>query len=178
MQKYRFYHADRANSLHSGMIIDIDGLSMFGKQYTNIYDLHKTVKDLSDSENRERTLEYVRQNISAFSIRPSRLSSFFAALSIEDAIYFAKSITPIIYGKINIYEVFADKFFTCDSNWLDYKPSNDADYLEYAKRYWWGEITNHAPVTGGRRPPKLEVLLSSPILVGALVHTVDLPASD
>ncbi|NHB94837.1 hypothetical protein, partial [Photorhabdus cinerea] len=38
--------------------------------------------------------EYVRQNVPDFAKRLSRLSSFFAALSIDDALLFAKEIIP------------------------------------------------------------------------------------
>ncbi|KER03380.1 hypothetical protein [Photorhabdus temperata] len=115
--------------------------------------------------------EYVRQNVPDFAKRLSRLSSFFAALSIDDALLFAKEIIPRPDHPVNIYEVFSEDFLTLDSSWLDYD-ANPTKRIEYAKYYWWGEITNHKPLHGERRPPRLEVLLSTPVRVGKVVETL------
>ena len=48
----------------------------------------------------------------------------FAALTTEDAIVFGNSITPKPKYPIPIIETFTDKFWTLESNWLDYKYDN------------------------------------------------------
>ncbi len=50
----------------------------------------------------------------------SRLQSIFAANTVAEAIVFANSIIPKPNHAIPIIEIFADRFWTLDSNWLDY----------------------------------------------------------
>lgn len=176
MQSHRFYHADRCQSLSSGQYIELDQnhLSRFGTQYHSI--ISNTDPSLLDKpQKREFLLEKIRS--SRFKDRPSRLSVLFAALTIEDAIWYAQNIKPKLEYKIPIYEIEANFFITLDMNWLDYNVDNNEILVQYYHSYWWGEISNHNPSEGPRRPPRLEVLISLPARVGSLVaHASVLPS--
>ena len=93
------------------------------------------------------------------------MQSMFAANSIEEAASFAKSIEPIPEHPIHIFEIYADRFWTLDMNWLDYKADPNT-MLSYYRKYWYSEISNHAPKEGVRRPPRLEVLIGLPAKIG------------
>lgn len=168
MQSHCFYHADRYQSLSVGQSIELDqhSLSRFGAQYHSIID-----KNDPSAFNSQQTREFYLENIRAsrFQTRPSRLSVLFAALTIEDAVWYAHNIKPKPNYEIPIYEIEAHNFITLDMNWLDYKVSDYHIVTQCYQSYWWGEISNHNPSEGPRRPPRLEVLISLPARVGSLV---------
>ncbi|MBI5942061.1 MAG: hypothetical protein HY859_16720 [Caulobacterales bacterium] len=127
---------------------------------------------MTDAEHREYLCEWVRCHPRFLSHRPSRLRIMFAALTLQDAIGFGNDILPQTAEAFPIFEVFSDKFCTLDMNWLDYASSAEQKEANYTS-YWWGEISNHNPVEGVRRPPRLEVLISLPATVGEIVAWSD-----
>lgn len=169
-RKHIFYHADRTASLKEDQEIKLDenGLSNFGKVYWPIFQT-KQFEEMDLVQQREFHLEKIKQE-SRYSLYASRLESIFAANSIMDAIMFANSIVPKPTHPIPIIEIFADRFWSLDSNWLDFEspPIN----LDYYRNYWDGKITNHHPKVGVRRPPRLEVMIALPAATGKIVHIV------
>ncbi|ELE5025665.1 hypothetical protein RDG65_000924 [Vibrio fluvialis] len=168
---HKFYHADRSASLIEGqdIVLDSNNLSRFGTEYWHAIN-HLPVEEMTDAQLREFYLEKIR-NEPIFSAYTSRMQSMFAANSIEEAAWFALAVEPIPDHPINIFEIYADRFWTLDMNWLDYK-SDLNTMLSYYRKYWYSEISNHAPKEGVRRPPRLEVLIALPAKVGQVVHTV------
>ena len=171
---HKFYHADRNASLIEGqdILLDQNQLSRFGATYWPAIS-SKNPADMTDAEKREFHLEEVRRE-KTFSNYTSRLQSMFAANSIHEAIMFAKAITPIPDNPVPIIEIYAEKFWTLDMNWMDYKCSHEQT-IKYYRKYWYSEITNHCPKEGVRRPPRLEVLIALPAKAGKTVDTVTYP---
>jgi hypothetical protein len=169
--KYIFYHADRAATLKENQPIELDdnNLSYFGKCYWNIFK-NKPVAEMGPAQQREYFLEQIKQE-TRYSLYSSRLQSIFAANTVAEAILFANSIVPKPNHVIPIFEIFAEKFWTLDSNWLDYIDA--PDQFEHYRSYWDGIISNHRPEVGDRRPPRLEVLISLPASTGKIVYMVD-----
>lgn len=169
MNVYRFHHADRARTLVAGQKIEADseGWSAFGRAYWPAY-RETNRENISIAEQRECLAKHVRQEPSFAAKRPSRFQVLFATLSVEDAIWHAENVEPRPEIDIPIYEILASEFVTLDRNWLDYDGLLNGR-LDYARSYWWGEISNHRPIVGERRPPRLEVLVSLPAHIGELV---------
>lgn len=171
MGLHRFYHADRELKLTEGQTIELDsrGLSRFGSVY---WDAIQTVplENMSDVETRELLLEQTRSLPVFKEHRISRLQSLFGAISIEDARRFVDTIVPKA-ERTPIFEVFASSFMTLDMNWLDYV-SDPEQQIQNRRSYWYGEISNHNPETGDRKPPMLEVLMLLPVRVGKLIEWV------
>ncbi|ASO79702.1 hypothetical protein AKN40_2908 [Escherichia coli] len=115
---------------------------------------------------------YENVRMENFPSRPSRFSCLFGANSIPEAESFARKIIPQPTTPINIYEVFTENFVILDMNWMDYITTDFGSRVEYARQYWYSSITQHAPLTGDRMIPTLEVLLPLPVEVGKQVSTV------
>jgi len=142
------------------------GYSRMGEVYAHAI-RHKNLPDMSKAELREYHAESVRSS-PTFHGRPSRLRCIFAANTIEEAAWFGNSIEPKPETRIPIYEAFASNFCTLDMVWLDY--DCDANlFLQYCRRYWYGEISGHTPIVGARKTPRLEVLVPLPARIGKLV---------
>ncbi|MBL7744508.1 MAG: hypothetical protein JNN00_13645 [Chitinophagaceae bacterium] len=169
-QRHVFYHADRAASLqeYQEIKLDTDGLSYFGKAYWSVIQ-SKNIEEMNSAQKREFYLEQIK-NEPRYSLYASRMQCIFGANSINEAIIFAESIAPRPNNPIPIIEVFAERFWTLDTNWLDY--DNNQMQLDYYRNYWDAIISNHCPQVGQRRPPRLEVLMALPITTGKIVHIV------
>ena len=170
-RKHLFYHADRSASLSENqeIILGEDSLSNFGRIYWPTLKT-KHVEEMDSNQQREFHLENIK-NEPRYSLYASRLQSIFAANTLAEAIVFANSIFPKPNHAIPIIEIFADKFWTLDSNWLDYEGGSNK--LENYRKYWDGIISNHRPQVGERRPPRLEVLIPLPAVTGKIVHVVE-----
>jgi hypothetical protein len=170
-RKHIFYHADRSASLKEEQEIKLgkNGLSYFGNTYWPIFQA-KSVEEMNPAQQREFYLEQIR-NEPRYFLFTSRLQSIFAANTISEAIIFCNSILPKPNHTVPIIEIFADRFWTLDSNWLDYE--NKSPRFEYYRNYWEGKITNHCPEVGERRPPRLEVLIPLPAMTGKIVDIVE-----
>lgn len=168
-RKFTFYHADRMRSLTEGMELTLlpNGLSVFGNSYHGPDAENST----PDAIKREMIAEAARQQEPQFRNEPSRLACLFAGNSIDDAKMFAKAIEPAPAHDIPIFEIFASNFSCHDMNWLDYE-CPDKDMMDNAKHYWWREISISAPITGDRRPPRIEVKIALPATVGRIVSWV------
>lgn len=171
-RRHVFYHADRSASLKEGQKIELDEnrLSRFGAAYFSALQT-KAVQHMNDVELRELYLEEIRKK-PQYSLYESRLQSMFAALTIEDAIVFGNSIVPKPDHPIPIFEILTDRFWTLDSNWLDYK-CDIQQQIDYYWNYWDGRITNHCPQVGERRPPRLEIMIALPATAGKIVHIIE-----
>ena len=169
--KHVFYHADRYGSLKEKqeILLNDKNLSYFGDAYWNALQT-KRVDEMNVSERREFLLEQIRRE-PRYSAYSSRMQSIFAANTIPEAILFANSIIPRPDYPIPIIEVFADRFWSLDSNWLDY--NNDSMTYEYYRNYWEAKISNHCPLDGERRPPRLEVMIALPATTGKIVCLAD-----
>lgn len=165
---HRFYHADRYLNLVEGQIIELDsnGLSRFGAAYWEAIST-RPFEQLSQAEEREWLLEREKQD-PKFAFYPSRMQSFFAANTIDDARRFVEKSNDKPHDKVPIFEVFASEFWTLDMNWLDYATDLQTR-LSYIRQYWYAAISNHSPAEGERRPPLLEVLMKPPVRVGKIV---------
>lgn len=170
-RKHVFYHADRGASLkeYQEITLDENGLSYFGRTYWHTFQIKKFEK-LNDAEQREFHLENIKKE-PRYSLYASRLQSIFAANTINEAIIFANTIVPKPTHPIPIIEIFADRFWNLDTNWLDFEGS--LTNLNNYRSYWDGLITNHHPTVGERRPPLLEVMIALPAMTGKIVHVVD-----
>ncbi|MFJ9533331.1 hypothetical protein [Herbaspirillum sp. NPDC101396] len=162
-----FFHADREGTLQEGQMVVLNNmdLSRFGHAYWDAI-VETPFEDLSPAAKREALLEEVKKDPS-FHFYSSRLQSMFGANTIEDAIWFARSITPVPLKPIRIFEVFATKFWTLDMNWLDFA-SDPIQTIQNYREYWGGKISNSV-----RRPPRLEVLIPLPARIGKVVYTVN-----
>lgn len=165
-----FYHADRAASLKEGQIISLDenDLSYFGKAYWPTINT-KSVEEMDPMQLREYYLEMIKREPIYFQYA-SRMQSIFAANTITEAIAFANSIVPKPSYPIPIIEIFADRFWSLDSNWLDYETRSVQQQIENYRNYWDGKISNHHPEEGKRKPPMLEVMIALPAITGKIVH--------
>jgi len=171
MSEHVFYHADRLALLSEGMTLGLNaqGLSRFGECYWQAIS-QKPPEEMSGAELREYIAEKVRRD-PLFQGYASRMQCCFAALSVEDAKRYAAEINPKPEHNVPIYEIYAKRFWTLDMAWLDYE--TDAKTFEgYCRHYWYAEISNHAPRSGPRRSPQLEVLIALPARVGKIVCEV------
>lgn len=171
MDRFIFYHADRSASLKESQPLELDenGLSYFGRTYWPAFQT-KTIEQLSDTQLREFYLEEIKKK-PEYHLYASRLQSIFAANSIAEAIVFAESIVPRPDHPIPIIEIYAERFWTLDSNYLDYTSSHQQQINNY-HNYWDGRVSNHRPSLGERRPPMLEVMIALPARTGKVVHVV------
>lgn len=174
---HKFYHADRNASLVEGQEINLDEnqLSRFGEEYWPVIS-QRDISKMNEAQLREFHLEEIRKE-ATFSAYTSRLQCMFGANSLDDAIWFAKSIIPVPDKPIPIIEIYSEKFWSLDMNWLDYKCSCEQS-IAYYRKYWYAEISNHCPKEGERKPPKLEVLIALPAKAGKVIHYVDPPKND
>jgi hypothetical protein len=170
LYRHVFYHADRGASLKEGqeILLNENQLSYFGKAYWPAIQT-KRFEDMNPMEQREFLLEQIKRE-SRYSLYASRMQAIFAANTIHEAIVFATSIIPKPPYSIPIIEIYADRFWTLDSNWLDY--TDDSMRQKYYRNYWDGRISNHCPGQGERRPPRLEVMIALPVITGKVVHIV------
>lgn len=166
-----FYHADRLGSLkeHQDIVLKANGLSAFGSVYWPAFQ-SKHVHEMNNAERREFYLEEIRKE-ERYSLYASRLKSIFAANSLAEAIIFANSIDPRPNHPIPIIEIFSNKFWSLDSNWLDFLAGERT--IDNFRNYWDGIITNHRPINGERRPPRIEVMIQLPARTGRIVHVVE-----
>lgn len=171
---HKFYHADRNSSLLENQKIELDNnqLSRFGAAYWPSIS-QRDFSKMNKAQLREFHLEEIR-NETEFSSYTSRLKCIFGANSLEDAIWFAGKILPIPDHPIPIIEIYAEKFWSLDANWLDYDCGPAQSIANY-RSYWYAQISNHCPKKGERRPPKLEVLIALPANTGNIVHYVPTP---
>ena len=174
-RKYTLYHADRTNRLSPGMEIKANeqGLSVFGVHYLSALHSNDISKVSDPTVQREALTENIRQQL--FERQPSRFECMFGANTIDDACYFGRSIVPLPPHPIKIYEIYCDSFSVHDMNWLDYTPDNFDVQVEYIKKYWWAEISQHRPEKGERMIPRLEALIRLPATVGNVVYEVPAP---
>ena len=166
---FTFYHADRAKTLQQGQRLEVNerGLSQFGSVYWDrIHNM--PIDQMDDAVLREHCLEMALHKV-GFSW--SRHCSFFAAETIEEAIVFASAIDPRPETPVPIFEIKAMNASLHDMNWLDFDVSLDKR-IANAECYWRMEATNHQPIAGPRRPPRWEVVIPLPAIVGAQVATV------
>ncbi|EDI0007563.1 hypothetical protein CC633_14615 [Salmonella enterica subsp. enterica serovar Enteritidis] len=184
---YTLYHVDMAKRLHPGMVIELSAqaTSMFGevywKQFRNLRiekipslrNIPSQSSMLSNPAYRELWLEIFRTDHPELKNMklPSRLNSFFAVESIEDAKgYIARSNlgehTPI-------FEVYSkEPGLKFDMTWLDQQfPRDFRQFGYYYLRYWKGlrieddiHLANHE-----KRGSFMEVLLGATITIGKVV---------
>jgi hypothetical protein len=170
-RQFLFYHADRDATLKENQTVELDenNLSRFGSIYWPALQNLK-FEDMNPAQRREYMAERVKREPQYQSL-PSRLQSIFAANSIEEAIKFAKCISPMPDHNVPIFEIYAGRFWNFDSIWLDFlNPS--ASYEPYFN-YWEGILSNHRPMEGIRHPPRIEVLIPLPATIGSIVHTIE-----
>lgn len=128
------------------------GISNHGAQY--LYDRLYYVKDsygrdyVSNTPLIESTFELVR--LWKHPNKPSRFSSFFGCLTIEDAITFKQKFCQ---GKGDIYKVSSKEYFKADMTLLYTAASIPGNYY-LADKYWNG---------GASLNPFWEVLMSNPV---------------
>lgn len=170
-RQHVFYHADRSASLKENQAITLDenGLSYFGRAYWHTFQTNR-LEELDEAQQREFHLEKIKKE-PRYSLYASRLQSIFAANTINEATIFANTIVPKSTHPIPIIEIFADRFWNLDTNWLDFEGSLTS--LNNYRNYWEGLITNHHPTVGERRPPRLEVMIALPAMTGKIVHVVE-----
>jgi hypothetical protein len=104
---HRYFHVDCWNKLSPGQVIELDtnGFSRFGNVYAGL--LAQTPREtLNREQRRERDLEVIRQW--SFPHRRSRLHSFFAAPTVEEAERHAFRMNNATDAEARIFEVFTD----------------------------------------------------------------------
>jgi hypothetical protein len=165
----KFFHADRARSLVEGQVLDLNSqsLSAFGQIYWGAIS-QKPFEEMNPAEQREYILERVLRDNPQYRLYTSRLQSLFGANYPEEAIRFAEEITPRPDYKIPIYEIFSDRYWSLDMNWIDFDEPQDR-MIQNAHEYWSGRITNHESINGNRKPPTIEVMMALPVKVGKIV---------
>lgn len=182
MKKY--FHVDMANRLKPGMIVNPlrEGPSSFGSVYWqkfrdagihSIPDLQGAIavsSRLQGPAYREFWLEVIRTDhpeILTLS-PPSRLNSFFAWDSIEDAHLFAGRSK--LKRRATIYEVYSEDLGSRhDMNWLDHEFPRDVRKISYYYIcYWHGKKIKEDPhlSSNERRASMMEVLLTSELTIG------------
>ncbi|WP_434626214.1 hypothetical protein J3P84_23600 [Pseudomonas sp. Z1-29] len=163
-----FFHADRNSTLKTGeeLLVDERGLSVFGSVY---WSRIQSQPDIGAEDAVVR--EFCAENaLNIVDFPWSRNCSIFAAETVEQAIEFARAIKPTPIRPVPIYEIFAARWSRHDMNWLDYEVGL-AHRIEYACSYWNGLESNHQPAVGPRQPPRWEILIPLPAMVGKQVAT-------
>jgi hypothetical protein len=183
-----FYHLDTGHRLKEGLNIDISESknSIFGVNYAikflryNVADslkignLNASLGHLDAATFREYALEFFRLHHP--SVRdlnlPSRLSSFFATNSVEDAVRYAERNE--YRREVRIFEVHAEGIFhSLDMTWLDreFPKQINSSTAYYWHKYWTGELFEKDPdlAKADQRSSLCEVLITSPLTVGRRV---------
>jgi len=182
------YHFDAAHRLEEGVGIELDRyrLSLFGRNYVKKFRqfgvmaglergvLETPLEHLDNSTFREYALEFFRLHHPAVADLklPSRLCSFFATDSAEDAVRYAERYG--YKGEIRVFEVHAaGEHSLLDMTWLDraFPKKIDGDIAYYLNGYWRGDLFRDDPHLSGAdpRPSLQERLVTSSIRVGRRV---------
>lgn len=170
--------------LAPGMVIDLspENLSNFGQTYKQKFiragisiELEMGSKPrhpdrLSDAAYREFYLEFFRRhNPRVKTLKTvSRLSSFFAATSIEDANRYVQRHGFV--GKTTTYAVHcAGEHPLLDMTWLDqHFPRNLENRLYYYESYWQGKLISQDEhlASSEKRGSFMEALITSRVTIG------------
>ncbi|MDN7754736.1 hypothetical protein [Burkholderia gladioli] len=186
-----YYHVDALGTLQTGAVIDArsNGWSKFGLQCVSRFraaglldalersDIPSSpaINALTQDYRREFFLEHIRRHHPLVKNRStSRLNSFFAVKSMEDARSFIVR-RPTSVGRVpRIFIVHTDGDHPAhDMNWLDFKFPDDPNYFAYHYVSYWNRVltTEDQNMSGklhGRLPIQ-EVLITSPVTIGAIV---------
>lgn len=157
-------------------------LSVFGRNYVSKFKRHgvlqaintgtppSSLKSLDLATFREFALEFHRRHHPLVNkmMRPSRLSSFFAVATVEDALRYADRHE--YRGPRRVFEIQVTGVHPClDMTWLDRsfprEMSSSVNY--YIHRYWAGELFENDLDLSVADPRKSlrEFLVTSPALV-------------
>lgn len=189
-----FYHVDMSGSLAPGMAIDLslEAPSLFGRSYLEQFKVAGVVETLetgqeslklmllSDSAYREYYLELFRRHNSRLKDIPtvSRLSSFFAVKSVEDAHRYIERFG--FKGHPAIYSVDCDGEPPClDMTWLDQQfPKRVDKFMYYYESYWKGALIGQDPYLASheKRGSLIEVLITSKATIGYPVNDCASPS--
>lgn len=173
-----------ARKLTTGQTLNLSPttVSIFGRAYVHQFQRagvldalnagleHRNTASLSVSAHREYYLELFRRHSPR--IRPlgrvSRLSSFFAVASVEDAERYIERYQ--FEGSPPVYEVICDgDCQSLDMTWLDQNfPRDINEFSYYYENYWNGSrIEEDAHLASHeKRGSLIEILVSSPIEIG------------
>lgn len=141
--EHRFFHVDIGSWLVPGQQIvqDAAGLSKFGRYYLPAFTQTKPPQSWDDADRREVRLELVRQM--KFPGRLSRLSAFFAALTMAGAERYTRRFRPApgaaIASEVRVFEVFGTRFEMLDMCWLDIAGLSDEQMRLRYESYWEGK---------------------------------------
>ena len=184
------YHLDVAGRLQEGMHINLSpgSLSWLGRTYTakfRRYDVLKVLETgqlpaelarLDPATFREFALEFLRLHYAPVKNlnRPSRLWSFFATESPDDAIRYADRHE--YHGEKRVFEVHTSGEHPClDMTWLDRSFPNEISggVLRHMQNYWAGELFENHQQLGfeDTRGSLCERLITSPITIGRIVQS-------
>lgn len=168
-----YFHVDCWNNLTPGQVVELgpNGLSKFGNVYAGA--LSQMSREALDRvHRRELDLEVIRRR--DFAQRRSRLDSFFAAPTLEEAKRHALRMNDAPGAEARVFEVFADSNHDAlDVMWLDILGLDDAQMQHRYAQYWAGARSSDLFFGAtSPRPPLLEVLLPLPLRLGEVVMTV------
>ncbi len=179
------YHLDTAKQLEEGLSVGLTRgtLSIFGHNYVTKFcqygvleslqvgDLDANLENLDSSTFREYALEFFRlHHPTVVNLQlPSRLWSFFATYSVEDAIRYAER--HAYQGEIRVFEVHAEgEHPHFDMTWLDrsFPKKINGDVAYYLHKYWIGELFEKDPylVQADSRQSLSEYLVTQSITIG------------
>lgn len=182
------YHLDVGRRLQEGMRIELsnDSLSLLGKNYISKFRrygvlealekgrLPATLDRLDAATFREWALEFLRRHYApVMSLnRPSRLSSFFATATPDDALRYADRHKH--QGERRVFEVQAPgEHPYLDMTWLDrtFPKSISSSVVYHLERYWIGELFESDPHLSKNddRSSLREYLVTVPITIGRRV---------
>lgn len=180
------YHIDKKGSLSSGMTIDLTPKtpSSFGQQFYKHFEkfgITENLKNgnhpsalqialLNDPAYREFYLELIRLHHPQVKILQtvSRLSSFFAVRSVEDAQRCIKRLKLNGNPKIYAIEYDIEPIFL-DMTWLDFTFPRDINkFGYYYANYWQGSILDQDPSMEKNEghTSLLEALITSKVTIG------------
>lgn len=178
------YHLDVGHRLRCGQVIDLahDKLSVFGANYMRRFmkygvkraldsgDFTAPLSHLDAATFREYALEFFRRHhpVAQGQNWPSRLSSFFATSSLDDAHLYVERHG--FKGGVRIFEVIADGAFPAfDMTWLDRTFPNDLGKPAYYwHKYWTGQRfeMDESLSKNDKRPSLMETVLNRKIAIG------------
>lgn len=184
MKLQTLYHVDTLGRLAPGMAIDLhpDKPSIFGENYRHqfakagVLDAlaagaeHKNLMLLSNAAYREYYLELFRTHHPRVKeIAPaSRLSSFFAVRTVDDAWRYVERHE--FKGTPTIFAVHCDGPLTqLDMTWLDQQFPRDINAFSYYYEHYWNgsHICNDEHLASHEaRGSFIEVLVSTPVTIG------------